>query len=57
MDTLQAAPVTAQHIRQWTDTDPLLSKVQTLVVQGWEETGEEMKPFNECSSELSVQDG
>ena len=27
MDTLQASPVTAQHVHQWTDRDPLLARV------------------------------
>ena len=58
METLQASPVTAQHIRQWTDKDPLLSRVRTLVLHGWKNgEEEEMKPFNKRCRELSVQDG
>lgn len=58
METLQASTVTADQIRRWTDKDPLLSKIRTLVLQGWED-GEEvqMKPFNKIKMELSVQDG
>ena len=58
METLQASPITAEHIRQWTNKDPLLSHVRTLVLQGWKNEDEErMKPFNRRSSELSVQNG
>ena len=58
METLQTSPVTAQQIRQWTDKDPLLSRVRTLVLQGWRDgEEEEMRPFSQRSEELSVQDG
>ena len=58
MDTLQSSPITPQTIRQWTDRDPLLSKVQKMVLQGWENgEGENMTPFNRRRDELSVQDG
>ena len=58
METLQASPITAKDIRQWTDKDPLLSKVRTLVLQGWKHgEEEEMKQFNRRSSELSVENG
>ena len=58
MDTLQASPVTALQVRQWTDRDPLLSKIQTRIQEGWV-NGEEnhMTPFNRQSTELSVEDG
>ena len=35
METLQASPTTARHICQWTDKYPLLSRVRTLVLEGW----------------------
>ena len=58
METLQASPTTAKHIHQWTNTDPLLSKVRTLVLQGWRNgEEEELLPFNQRSRELSVQEG
>ena len=58
MDTLQSSPITARHIRQATDKDPLLARVQTLVLQRWEDGEEkEMKPFNHHRDEMSVQDG
>ena len=55
MDTLQTSPVAAQNIRYWTDRDPLLSNVRSLVKNGGEE--ENMKPFNRRRNELSVQNG
>ena len=58
METLQSTPVTAQHIRQSTNNDPLLSKVRTLVLEGWADgEDKQMTPLNRRSSELSVQDG
>ena len=57
MDTLQSSPITACHIRQATDKDPLLAQVQTFL-QRWEDgEEEEMKPFNHQRDEMSVQDG
>ena len=57
MDTLQSSPVTPRNIRQWTDRDPLLSKVREQVLQGWRDGEEEnMRPFNRKRYELSVQD-
>lgn len=40
MDTLHASPITPRQIRQWTDRDPLLSKVRELVLHGWRDGGE-----------------
>ena len=41
METLQASPITAKDIRQWTDKDPLLSKVQTTRLEAWRGGGDE----------------
>ena len=58
METLQGTPVSAKNIRQWTDRDPLLSRVRNLVLQGWHDVeDEEILPFNRRKQELSVQDG
>ena len=58
MDTLQTSPVTVRQVRHWTNRDPLLSKVRSLVLEGWVDGKEEkMTPFNQRSNELSVQDG
>ena len=58
METLQGTPVSAKNIRQWTDRDPLLSRVRNLVLQGWQDVeDEEILPFSRRKRELSVQDG
>jgi hypothetical protein len=58
METLQSTPITPKNIRQWTDTDPLLSQVREQLLQGWEDCDrEEMTPFNRKRHEMSVQDG
>ena len=35
MEALQGSPVTACHIKQWTEGDPVLAKVRKQVLQGW----------------------
>ena len=58
MDTLQTSPVTVRQVRHWTNRDPLLSRVRSLVLEGWVDGKEEkMTPFNQRRNELSVQDG
>ena len=57
METLHNTPVDSKMIRRWTDRDPVLSKVRRLVQSGWKHTSEEnLKPYQNRSSELSVQD-
>ena len=58
MDTLQTSPVTVRQVRHWTNRDPLLSRVRSLVLEGWVDGKEEkMTLFNQRRNELSVQDG
>ena len=58
METLQASPITATQVRLWTSRDPCLSRIRTLVREGWVDGEEEyMAPFNRRRDELSVQDG
>ena len=47
MEQLASSPVTAQHIRAWTERDPLLSHVLQFVQNGWREIVDEdlLKPF------------
>ena len=46
LDMLNSLPVTAEQIRQWTNNDPVLSRVQTLLLRGWQNTtDEDLKPF------------
>ena len=56
--TLQGTPVRADRIRQWTDTDPVLSRVRWKVLSGWVTSDEpELQPYQPRAAELSVQDG
>ena len=58
MDTLQGSSVNAAQIRTWTSKDPVLSKVQTMVLQGWTHTTlDELKPYQQRKDQLSVHDG
>ena len=58
METLQRSPVTAEQVRSWTDTDPVLARVRNLVQKGWSEATEDsLKPYYQRRDELSVQDG
>ena len=58
LDTLQGSPVNAAQIRSWTSKDPVLSKVQTMVLQGWTHTSlEQLQPYQQRKNQLSVQDG
>ena len=57
LENLQTTPVNIKHVRQWTDRDPILSKVRRLVQQGWETTDDQqLQPFQVRKEELSVQD-
>ena len=56
---LSRAIVTADQIKLWTETDPLLSKVYRLVQQGWSITEPEasLQPYYHRKDELSIQQG
>ena len=57
LENLQTTPVNIKHVRQWTDRDPVLSKVRRLVQRGWETTDDQqLQPFQVRKEELSVQD-
>jgi len=52
--------VSSKHIKQWIDTDPILSRVHQYILQGWptaQQLAEEFKPFKSRKSELTVLDG
>ena len=56
--TLDDSPVKAVQIRQWTDTDTVLSRVRRNLLSGWVNTTEPaLQPYQSRSTELSVQDG
>ena len=48
LDTLQGSPVNAAQIRAWMSKDPVLSKVQTMVLQGWTHTSmKQLQPYQQ----------
>ena len=56
--TLQSTPVRADQIRQWTDTDPVLSCVRRNVLSGWVDSDDpDLQPYQSRATGLSVQDG
>jgi len=55
---LSATTITAAHIWQWTDKDPVLSKVRHYLQQGWPSSKlEEFKPLKSKKNELSIMNG
>lgn len=58
MDMLHSLPVTSRQIKIWTDRDPTMSRVRTLVLKGWQDTfAADLKPYQLRKNELSVHDG
>ena len=58
MEFLDSSPVTAEEIRQWTDHDPVLSRVHHYITNGWPGSPDtRLQAYSLCKSELSVQDG
>ena len=59
MTTLATTPVKAVHIAQWTNRNPVLSRVREFVRHGWpiEVKDTAFQPYTTRRSELSVIDG
>jgi len=58
MQSLQTSPITFNKLKQWTLQDPILSKVHTLLLQGWQYSSDpDLKPYQVRPSELTVCDG
>ena len=58
LQTLQSSPITAEHIKSWTDKDPILSRVRNFVCKGWTDScGDKLSPYWQRKEELSMQDG
>lgn len=59
LEKLSETPVKAAQVKQWTERDPVLSKVKTFLLQGWPSVviSEELKPYVKRKTELSLQDG
>ena len=52
--------MSSKQIRQWTQRDPILSKVSNLVLQGWataEDDSDDLVPYARRKLEISVEDG
>ena len=59
LDHLLSTIVNAAHIKQWTDTNPVLSQVRRCILQGWPQAtlGDDFKPYIARKNELSVLNG
>lgn len=59
MEQIEDLPINATQIRQWTDQDPVLSRVRNLVQSGWPAKSPDqlITPYFKVRSELSIQDG
>ena len=58
LDQLSTSIVTAMQIKSWTDTDPVLSRVQRFVQSGWTEPPDsDFQPYFNRRDELSIVDG
>ena len=56
---LSESIVHVSSIKDWTDKDPILSRVRTLVQTGWSlpDNTPNLQPYAQCYTELSVIDG
>ena len=46
LDMLNSLPVTTEHVKQWTDQDPVLSRVRTMIQRGWQDSNEtDLMPY------------
>ena len=46
LDALHSLSVTAANIKQWTNRDPILSRVRNMIQQGWQFTPDaDFKPY------------
>ncbi len=58
LQNLSSPPMLSRHIRQWTERDPLLSKVKRAVQWGWpRDTDSQLRPYSNRQKELSIQCG
>jgi hypothetical protein len=49
LETLEASPINAKQIAEWTEKDPVLSKVKKWLTEGWpeKEREEELRPYRQ----------
>jgi len=54
---MQTSPITCNKLKQWTTQDRILSKVHTLLLQGWQYSGDpDLKPYQVRHNEPTVCD-
>ena len=57
LEQLQSSPITAGQIKNWTNQDPVLSRVRNNVLHGWQRSpNDQSEPYDLCREELSIQD-
>ena len=54
---LDDSPITSGDIRNWTQRDPVLSRVQIYVLTGWPESDQTTQQFHRVRQELSNHEG
>ena len=54
---LDDSPVTSGDIRNWTQRDPVLSRVQRYMLNGWPESDKTTQQFHRVRQELSIHEG
>ena len=59
MENLATTPVTATHIKDWTNHDPVLAKVKQFVASGWPERNAEkdLQPYFQRQNEITIEEG
>ena len=59
LEHLTYTQVSAEDLKKWTDRDPLLARVRTYVLSGWDnvESDDELRPYFARKYELSVLNG
>ena len=55
MEKLEASPVTAEHIKAWSRTDPVISRILEFVHTGWPSFTDDvnLKPYEKRKVEFS----
>jgi hypothetical protein len=59
LEHFATTPITASHIKDWTNRDPMKAKVKQFVVSGWPErnTEKDLQPYFQRRNELSTNEG
>ena len=57
LERIELSPVTVKQIKDWTDCDPVLSKVHKFVLEDWpNSTDPEFHPYHSRKLELTIQE-